>query len=72
MPAMRWAFTTFLIVTVGLLAGCSKDLFPDSLPRSQYDRYAALRGRHRPANEINLYGRREKALRSRLRPLGEP
>lgn len=53
------------------LVGCSSP-FPRDVPRSQYDRYAQLRGRQRGMTELDVYGREQRSLRERLRPLGEP
>ena len=48
--------------------GCEKPLFPQNLPRTQYERYDRLRGRYVPAEQFNAYGGTEPALRERLSP----
>ncbi|MBI1337445.1 MAG: hypothetical protein GC164_10840 [Phycisphaera sp.] len=61
-----------LILLVGFVllgVGCAKQLFPEDLPRSQYERYSQLRGDYRPMSERNAYGIEKPALRDRLRPL---
>ncbi len=54
------------------IGGCNKTLFPENTPRSQYERYDALRGRERPTTEPGPYGVAQPALRERLRPLDQP
>ena len=51
--------------------GCREPLFPDRAPRSQYERYDALRGEAAPRYEQQRGrgpGPRQPALRERLRP----
>ena len=50
------------------MMGCEKPLFPDNMPRTQYERYDRLRGRYIPAEQANAYGGAEPALRERLSP----
>lgn len=50
------------------LGGCEKPLFPEDLPRTQYERYDRLRGRYVPAQQTNRFGGTEPALRERLTP----
>jgi hypothetical protein len=50
------------------MTGCEKPLFPENLPRNQYERYDRLRGRYVPAQQQNAYGGAEPALRQRLTP----
>lgn len=52
--------------------GCEKPLFPETLPRSPYERYMTLRGQHRPMTEEGPTGQEQPALRERLKPLGQP
>lgn len=56
------------LVALAGLAGCEKPLFPDDLPRTQYERYDRLRGRYVPAQQSNRFGGTEPALRERLSP----
>lgn len=60
-----------LTLTLGTL-GCNKPLFPEDMPRSQYERYSQLRGRQRQAPDDERYGGDRSDLRERLKPLGEP
>jgi len=63
---MRNSVLAFLVL-VGLGAGgCEKALFPEELPRTQFERYDALRGRYIPAEKENRFGGSEPALRERL------
>jgi hypothetical protein len=57
-----------LVLTALLLFGCEKPLFPQNLPRTQYERYDRLRGRYVPAQQLNAFGGSEPALRERLSP----
>ncbi|QNN24851.1 hypothetical protein HED60_22075 [Planctomycetales bacterium ZRK34] len=57
-----------LIVAAAGLGGCEKALFPENLPRTQYERYDRLRGRYVPKDQQNNYGGAEPALRPRLTP----
>ncbi len=66
---MRWwaLMTVFCVAVIGL-CGCEKPLFPEGLPRTQYERYDRLRGHYTPAEQTNPYGGSEPALRERLAP----
>lgn len=60
-------------MTMGVLYGCTDTLFPENLPRSQYDRYSQLRGRDLPGTTAEApLGMEKQVLRERLRPLSEP
>lgn len=59
------------VATIGVAAGmggCQKQLFPESAPRTQFERYDALRGGAAPAEEPDVFGRPQPALRARLAP----
>ncbi|MBI1372697.1 MAG: hypothetical protein GC159_08030 [Phycisphaera sp.] len=58
-----FAFSVFAGLMVG---GCEKSLFPQELPRTQFERYDTLRGRYVPAEQENRFGGSEPALRERL------
>jgi hypothetical protein len=59
-----------LILAAGFAAGgCQKPLFPEELPRTQFERYQTLRGKYRRSKEENAYGARQPPLRERLAPL---
>jgi hypothetical protein len=61
-----------LILTVmlgGLLtciAGCEQVLFPEGLPRTQYERFDRMRGVYRPKETVGPTGNVQPDLRSRL------
>jgi len=59
-----------VILSVGWLfaAGCEKPLFPDSLPRTQYERFDRIRGTATPKDQIGPTGEAQPALRERLTP----
>lgn len=63
---------TLRITVIGLLlagvGGCEKPLFPQDMPRTQYERYDRLRGRYVPGQQVNNFGGTEPALRERLTP----
>lgn len=59
-----------LIVVLALAGGCEKPLFPENMPRTQYERYDRLRSRYVPTEQVNAYGGSEPALRERLSSLG--
>ncbi len=65
----RLVSTSLLLLLLAVVAGCEAPLFPEELPRTQYERYDRLRGQTR-ADDGGLYGS-DKNLRERLRPLGE-
>lgn len=65
-------FVPRVVVIAGaalLLGGCEATLFPDDLPRSQFERYSVLRGQQRRKSQTNQYGGEVPALRERLAPL---
>ncbi|MAE59989.1 MAG: hypothetical protein CMJ49_01385 [Planctomycetaceae bacterium] len=49
-------------------AGCERALFPENLPRTQFERYDRLRGRYVPTERYDRYGDTSPALRERLTP----
>lgn len=73
MHMMKRLWVSILLIG-GLPAtvGCQAPLFPENIeePRTPYSRYETLRGKDRPRNEMNVYGREQPALRKRLSPLG--
>lgn len=58
------------VAVIGLfsLNGCVKPLFPNQAPRTQYDRYDAVRNQHSPQYVEDEFGRRVPNLRGRLTP----
>lgn len=58
-----------MLVLVGLLsAGCQQQLFPEDLPRTQYERFDRVRGTYTPSERVGPYGDPVPALRQRLTP----
>ena len=58
-----------VIAAVGatlLVAGCRDPLLTDDEPRSQYDRYDALRDQRAPARVEDAFGTQKPNLRGRL------
>lgn len=60
------------MAVVMLGGGCAKQLFPEDVPRSPYERYQMLRGQDRPKTYTDVFGVERPALRERLKPLGQP
>ncbi len=69
MSIARYGRCVILLVAAVAALGCQKPLFPENLPRTQYERYQTLRGKYRSAQEKNVYGGNQPALRERLAPL---
>ncbi len=69
MSVARWGCCVSVLVAANFAFGCQKPLFPEDLPRTQYERYQTLRGKYRSAQEQNVYGGNQPALRERLAPL---
>jgi len=66
---MVWLYSLLgLFLMGGLLSGCDKPLFPERLPRTQYERADRLRGEFAPQQRRGRYGDPEPALRDRLTP----
>ena len=60
-------FATAVALGFGLV-GCEQALFPEGLPRTQFERYDRLRGRYVSPDQANKFGGSEPALRDRLSP----
>lgn len=54
-----------------VMVGCNKPLFPENSPRSQYERYAELRGLKKESKIENPTGPDVPNLRERLRPMDD-
>ena len=68
---MRWIFAIVLggLLLAGGAAGCERPLFPETMPRTQYERYDKLRGQYSPRQEPRRRGGDPQPnLRQRLRP----
>jgi hypothetical protein len=48
--------------------GCAKQLFPENAPRTQFERFDSMRSGAPPAEEPDIFGRPQPALRARLAP----
>lgn len=73
--ALRTARALLPLALLGGMAqggGCQKALFPDNTPRTQFERYDTLRGGAAPAEEPDVFGRPQPALRARLSPQTSP
>lgn len=59
-----------ILVVIGPLAisACSRPLIAPDMPRTQYDRYDAVRNQKAPAYSEDEFGRRTPNLRGRLSP----
>jgi hypothetical protein len=49
-----------------VLGGCQRALFPESAPRTQFETYDLMRQRYVPAEETDVFGNPQPALRARL------
>lgn len=63
-----WAGLALGVAAACLAGGCQKALFPQDAPRTQFERYDTLRGGATPAEEPDVFGRPQPALRARLTP----
>ena len=54
------------VLAIGALTGCGEPLLAENEPRSQYDRYDALRGQRPPAMVTDEFGIDKPNLRGRL------
>jgi hypothetical protein len=48
--------------------GCAKPLFPDNAPRTQFEKFDAMRSGAVPKEEPDVFGTPQPALRARLAP----
>ena len=49
-------------------AGCQKPLFPESAPRTQFEKFDTMRSGAAPKEEPDVFGTPQPALRARLTP----
>ena len=57
------------VVGAGFAAtGCAKPLFPENAPRKQFEKFDSMRSGAAPAEEPDIFGRPQPALRARLTP----
>lgn len=63
---MRRAALSVLLLTMILLGGCHRALFPREAPRTQFETYDRMRQRYIPTEEPDVFGNPRPALRARL------
>jgi hypothetical protein len=66
-PLVR-AVRIALVVVPCVAAGCAKPLFPENAPRTQFEKFDSMRSGAAPAEEPDIFGRPQPALRARLTP----
>lgn len=66
--ALRIASACAAAVCVSALAGCNKPLFPESAPRTQFEKFDTMRSGAAPKDEPDVFGTPQPALRARLAP----
>jgi len=67
--ARRSSLGLVLAVTLpAAVAGCAKPLFPDNAPRTQFEKFDAMRSGAAPKEEPDVFGTPQPALRARLAP----
>jgi hypothetical protein len=54
------------VATLVVTGGCQRPLFPKDEPRTQYDRYDAIRGELPDARVTDRYGNPRENVRARL------
>lgn len=68
-PHMKMALMAIGAAGVLLIgAGCTKPLFPESAPRTQFEKFDAMRTGAAPKDEPDVFGTPQPALRARLAP----
>ena len=66
--ALRIASACAAAVCVCVLVGCNKPLFPESAPRTQFEKFDTMRSGAAPKDEPDVFGTPQPALRARLAP----
>ena len=64
----RRAIVAAILMTPCAVAGCAKPLFPENAPRTQFEKFDSMRSGAAPAEEPDIFGRPQPALRARLTP----
>lgn len=67
-PGGRCAIALALLGAAVVIAGCSAAPFSKKDPRTQYDRYDAVRNQYAPPYIEDEFGRQKPNLRGRLTP----
>ena len=62
--AMAFGVTVAAMVAIS----CAKPLFPENAPRTQFEKFDSMRSGAAPAEEPDIFGRPQPALRARLTP----
>lgn len=57
-----------LALALSAAGGCAKPLFPDNAPRTQFEKFDAMRSGAAPKEEPDVFGTPQPALRARLAP----
>ena len=63
---LRWLATAGLVCAIGMTGGCRKYLFPKSEPRTQFEAHQLMRDQYVPADQPDVFGNPQPALRARL------
>jgi len=58
----------FAVLLPAFAVGCAKPLFPDNAPRTQFEKFDAMRSGAAPKEEPDVFGTPQPALRARLAP----
>jgi hypothetical protein len=66
--ALRIASACAAAVCGCVLEGCNKPLFPESAPRTQFEKFDTMRSGAAPKDEPDVFGTPQPALRARLAP----
>jgi hypothetical protein len=66
MRRARWTAGALLLMGALLSAGCQEQLFPKDEPRSQFDRFDAVRDTRPPDRLEDAFGDMKVNLRGRL------
>jgi hypothetical protein len=62
-----WSAASAATAVLNLGAG-AKPLFPENAPRTQFEKFDSMRSGAAPAEEPDVFGRPQPALRARLTP----
>lgn len=60
------ALAATLVAASALSMGCQRVLFPENLPRNQFETHDRMRQRYVPLEEPDVFGNPQPALRARL------
>lgn len=64
----RASIVVGLLVAAATAGGCQRSLFNQNEARTQFERFELMRGEYRPAEEPDVFGNPQPALRARLLP----